>query len=318
MSLLITGACGSLGRAILRHALAAGVERIVAYDQDELGTYLTRERLGHPPAVRWLIGDVTDRDRLERACHGVGAVIHCAARKWVATGVYNVDELVSVNVGGTQAVIEAAAAAHVARVLVITSDKGVEPTNAYGATKFLAECYATSANAWTFPAGTAVASLRLGNLLWSRGSVAHRWRAAAAAGKPLPLTAPGMTRYGIRLSAAADLACHLTDVLQGGEVLVPALAAYALEDLAEALAPGSVCVATGNRGPGEKRHEVLLSETEQARAVWAASIPAAVLEPEDPTWTRPAWTGPPVPDTGWDSGTAPRLEDWAFDEMDDE
>lgn len=318
MSVLITGACGSLGRALLRHALAAGVDRLVAYDQDELGTYLTRERLGQPPAVRWLVGDVCDRERLERAMWGVEAVIHCAARKWVASGVANIDEVIRVNVTGTQAVLDAARRAHVARVLVITSDKAVHPTTSYGATKLLAEQMAVQANGWSFPQGTASAALRLGNLLWSRGSVAHRWRQAAAAGKPLQLTASGMTRYGIRLSAAADLAWHCVEVLQGGEIFVPALAAYRLEELAAAIAPAEDWVLTGNRGPGEKRHELLLSDGEQARAVWVPSIPAAVLEPEAPTWTRPGWTGEPVPDTGWDSGTAEPMTDWAFDELDDE
>lgn len=324
MSLLVTGATGSLGRAIVQRALATGEPRIVAYDQDEFGHFMLQERTGAPPALRLLTGDVRDPAKLARCLNGVTRVIHCAARKWVATAVYNVDELVDTNVGGTRSVIEAAALAGVPRVLVITSDKGVAPTNAYGATKFLAECYAVSANAWTYPAGTRVAALRLGNLLWSRGSVAHRWRQAHAHGKPIALTAEGMTRYGIRLSAAAALALEVADVLRGGEVFVPDLPAYALERLADAVAPDAEIVLTGDRGPGEKRHETMLSFRESLRAVpiglqhWARMV---VLEPERPSWTRLPWADEGTwlpPRMEWRSDCARELDDLALDEMDDE
>lgn len=314
MNLGLTGAVGCLGRAILDAALAAGVDRIVAYDQHEQGVYQTRARLGEPPAVRWIIGDVTDQARLERALWGVDTVIHAAARKWVASGVANIDELTRVNVGGTMAVIEAARRAAVTTVLVITSDKGVEPTTSYGATKLLAEQYAVQANAWTYPQGTAVAALRFGNLLWPPGSVAHVWRAQAAAGKPLPLTRPGMTRFGIRRSDAARLSLRCAGELRGGEIFVPALRAYRLEDLAAAVAPGAEVSVTGDRGPGEKAHETLLSAREVARAQWLGWT--AVLEPEAPTWTRDPWRGPAVPAEGWTSDTAARLDDLALEEMD--
>jgi UDP-N-acetylglucosamine 4,6-dehydratase len=319
MSLLVTGAVGSLGRAILRAALVQGVDRLVAYDQDEFGGFMLREAFGDPPALRLIVGDVRDPEKLARAMHGVEQVIHCAARKWVATSVYNTDELVSVNFDGTRAVLEAARQAHVPQVLVVTSDKGVEPTNVYGASKFLAEQYTTYANSWLVPVGTRAACVRYGNLLWSRGSVAHRWKVAHDQRKPIRLTAHGMTRFGIRLSVAADLAIWAVRHLRGGEVFVPALRAYSLEDLARTIAPGTEFVVTGERGPGEKAHEVLLSEREAAQSVrlnWAGGPPLAILEPRHTSWSRQPWIGdacgPMV------SSHAPPLEDLALDEMDGE
>lgn len=322
MSLLVTGGAGSLGRAILKAALAAGEDRPVSYDQDEYGGFMLSDRLSE--SIRIINGDVRDPIRLSRAMAGCRAVIHCAAKKWVQTGVYNVDELVDVNVNGTQAVIEAAHAAGVPSVLVITSDKGVEPTNAYGATKFLAECYTTQANAWTYPQGTRAACLRLGNLLWSRGSVAHRWRAALALGKPLLLTRPGMSRFGIPLTVAAALALELTEVLRGGEVFVPDLPAYTLDRLAVALDESAETVLTGDRGPGEKLAETLVSGREAGRLVpisLAAWPRVGVLEPESPSWTRPPWAneGTWTPPAGaWVSDTAVPMADLALDELDDE
>ena len=330
-SLLITGGTGSWGRALIRHLLAGDAyERIVVFSRGEFAQEMMQDQLGPQPRLRYMLGDVRDPARLRRALLGVTDVVHTAALKYVAAGVYNVDEMFKTNIQGTAHVVDEAAAAGVARVLVIASDKGVHPVNAYGVSKQAAEHYAVQANAYTFPRGTRVSVLRAGNALWSRGSVAHRF--AAHTGRwtpadPYRLTDRRMTRFGIRLSATSSLIARLLGVLRGGEVFVPRLPSFRVEDVAAAAwrhahgsewmgvlrAPGArkpavmprgytreaLATVVGLRGGGEKIHESLLAPEESPHAVWVEGLGCYVVEPPARSWDRPAWEGEPVPE-GWE------------------
>lgn len=256
--------------------------------------------------LRLFIGDVRDGPRLADAMHGCDAVIHTAALKYVSGAVLNPGELVKTNVIGTINVIQAAAECGVPKVVVITSDKGAGAVNMYGATKFLAESYAVAQNAVTFPQGTRVACVRFGNLLWSRGSVAHRFRGAIQAGRIPEITHLGMTRFGIGLPDAADVIGRVLNVMRGGEVFVPDLWAFTIVGLAEVAwqqwAPtdslgtsaSEAFLTKGLRRGGERLYEILLTPEEASRAVCVdvlGLLPVYVIEPHMRSWDRPAWEG---------------------------
>jgi UDP-N-acetylglucosamine 4,6-dehydratase len=289
---------------VVGRLLAGGeYERIVVYSRGEFGQAMMQERLGVQPRLRYMIGDVRDGERLRRALVGVQEVVHGAALKYVAAGVYNVDEIYKTNVLGTMQVIEAAADRGVGRVLVIASDKGVHAANVYGASKFAAEQYAVQANAFTFPQGTRVAVLRSGNALWSRGSVAHRFKAARP---PYRITDRRMTRFGITLTAAAELIERLLGVMRGGEIFVPRLPSFRVEDVANAVhhrgfraADKTPLEVVGLRPGGEKLHESLLAPEESLHTMWVEALGCYVVEPPGRSWDRPAWEGEPVPE-GWE------------------
>ena len=288
MRLAITGGTGSLGNALI-HALAEDpdIERLVSVSRDEVKAGELAERHAGLSALRCILADVRDRERLEQAFQGCDAVIHAAALKRVEQSTYSPSELIKTNVLGTMNVIAAATAVGVGKVLVVSSDKAVEPVNLYGMTKAVAEGYAVQANSYTYPRGTRVACVRYGNVLGSRGSVVHVWRAQLRCGASMTITDLGMTRFILTLSEAAQFCLTALQDMEGGEVFVPQLPAVALCDLAVAVAnqwmddqaddvirggakavfrngrPRHVIM--GLRVGGEKRHEALLSREEPTR-----------------------------------------------------
>jgi len=306
-SLLVTGGTGSLGRALLRAALDAGWERVVCLSTDEFKQAMMQlDPQFHDARMRLFLGNVRDYSRLLDAFHGVDAVIHTAALKWVGSGVYNTHEIKATNVDGTMNVIRAAAACGVRKVLVITSDKGCHPANFYGKSKAMAEELAISSNTYTYPRGLAVGCARFGNLLWSRGSVAHRFKAhfTSEAGG-YRITDRRMTRFGIPLPDAAQFVLHSLNTLRGGEIFVPKLPSFRVEDVAHAAfqrhfrrnetTPLSI---TGKRLGGEKLHEILITPEESLHTLWQKDAGCYIVEPEIRTWDRLSWEGDPVQE-GW-------------------
>src|SRR3989304_7541550 len=134
------------------------------------------------PQLRCQLGDVRDAERMEELFRGCDVVVHAAALKRVGHSVYSPGEVLKTNVLGTMAVVRAATEVGVGRVVVVSSDKAVEPTNLYGVSKAAAETYAVQANSYSLPRGTRVSCVRYGNVLGSRGAVPHVWRAPRARG----------------------------------------------------------------------------------------------------------------------------------------
>ena len=297
-SLLITGGTGSLGRALIRRVLAEDrYERVIVFSRDEFKQFAMQETI-QDPRVRYFLGDIRSPARLRVALYGVTDVIHAAALKWVAAGGYNPTEVVQTNVLGTQHVVTTAIEMGVRRVVVVSSDKAVHPANIYGKSKAMAEEIAVSLNAYGFPRGTRIACVRYGNVLWSRGSVAYRFKAQAP---PYRLTDRRMTRFGMRMSEAVTFVLAALPNLRGGEIFVPRLPSFRVEDVAHAVyhvgrraSDKTPLEITGKRAGGEKVHEMLLSEEESLHAVAIGG--GWVIEPEIRSWERPAWEGEPVPD----------------------
>jgi UDP-N-acetylglucosamine 4,6-dehydratase len=282
----ITGGTGTFGRAMVRTLLARGAERVVVLSRDEVKQGDLATALGHPSALRCLLGDVRDRGRLVQAFWGCEVVIHAAALKRVDQVAYDPAEALATNVLGTQHVCEAAVAAGVRQVVVLSSDKAVAPTTYYGATKMLAESLAVAYNAYSVPRGTAIACTRYGNVAGSRGSVLEVWRRALRTGAPIRLTDPTMTRFWMTLHEAVDLVLRTLRFMRGGEIVVPELPAFRLGDLAAAVAgPEYPVQCVGLRPGGEKWHEELLTAEEVRRTVARVAEVVYVVQPSHRSWS---------------------------------
>jgi len=196
---------------------------------------VARGMLQNHPALRWFIGDVRDQERLKRAMDGCDLVVHAAALKRVEVAEYNPIEVVKTNVYGAVNVIEAATDAGVKKVVALSTDKAVQPVNAYGASKLMAERLFIAANASRGKNGPIFACTRYGNVAGSTGSVIPVWNYCKESGARATVTDPECTRYWMTIEEAVDLVLETCHSMKGGEVNVPTLPAYRLGDLAEAM-----------------------------------------------------------------------------------
>jgi len=293
-SILITGGTGSLGKALVNTLLnKTNCARIAIYSRDELKQAQFKESIGENSRLRWFIGDIRDRDRLQRALHGVEYVVHAAALKQVDTGEYNPMEFIKTNVLGSQNVIEAAIDAGVKKVIALSTDKASSPINLYGATKLTADKLFVAANNYSISYGTSFSVVRYGNVMGSRGSVIPFFQKLAREGNPLPLTDIRMTRFWISIQQAVEFVMDSFNLMSGGELYVPRIPSMKLIDLAEAISPGTKITEIGMR-PGEKLHEEMISADDSRRtllldnryvvmpvvAEWGFVQPSGLLMPE--------------------------------------
>ena len=268
-NLLVTGGSGFFGRAFVRRALDLGASRVCIYSRGEFQQAQMREAFNDDPRLRFFIGDVRDKERLQRAMDGVETVIHAAALKRVEVGEYNPDELMKTNILGAQNVIEAARAAHVKYVVALSSDKAAAPANAYGTSKLMSEKLFLAANNNRGANGPKFSVTRYGNVAGSTGSVIPVWRRLLNEGNTLlPGTDPEATRFWMTVDEAVDLVLYAI----GFETLfVPELPAYRLGDLAQVMCETNPPASSGRfernvewKGmrQGEKLHEAMISEDE--------------------------------------------------------
>jgi FlaA1/EpsC-like NDP-sugar epimerase len=275
-SVLVTGAAGTVGRDLVESILGQRPSVLRALDSHEHGLFLLQQSLGERTEIRWLLGDVRDKDRMLRAMEGVDVVFHTAALKHVAIGEYNPFEIVRTNLIGLQNVIEAALANDVERVIFTSSDKAVNPTNAMGASKLMGERLVAAAHGMRGNRRTRFASVRFGNVLGSNGSVACIFHDQIRRGGPVTLTDRRMTRFVMGRDDSVRLVLRAADLANGGELFVLKMPALRIEQLAEVmihrLAPvyghrveAVKTVQIGSK-PGEKLYEELLAEAEVPRS----------------------------------------------------
>ena len=263
-SILITGGTGSFGRKFVETILAhhPGVKRLVVYSRDELKQYdmslqFPVERF---PQMRYFIGDVRDRNRLEQAMEGIDVVIHAAALKQVPAAEYNPFECIKTNVLGAQNVIEACLSTGVKRVVALSTDKAAAPINMYGASKLCSDKLFVAANNMKGSRDIRLSVVRYGNVMGSRGSVIPFFLSRISSGI-LPVTDERMTRFNISLEDGVRLVLSTLDRMWGGEIFVPKLPSYRILDVARALGPNCRHEFVGIR-PGEKLHEEMVTETD--------------------------------------------------------
>ncbi|MGA8029530.1 MAG: UDP-N-acetylglucosamine 4,6-dehydratase (inverting) [Bryobacteraceae bacterium] len=280
-NILITGGTGSFGQKCAEILMREySPERLIIFSRDELKQHEMRERGFNQPQLRFFIGDVRDVDRLRRAMVGVDVVIHAAALKQVPACEYNPIEAIQTNVNGGKNVIEAALDNRVHRVLALSTDKAVNPVNLYGATKLVAEKLFVQANAYRGGDPIRFACVRYGNVVGSRGSVVPLFREQRRKGQ-ITVTDPRMTRFWLTLEQGVHFVLKSIEKMHGGEVFVPKIPSMRILDLAKALAPDCGVREIGIR-PGEKLHEVLLSEDEARHSLELED--SFVITPVHPWW----------------------------------
>lgn len=264
-SILITGGTGSFGTAFVRRIITTfEPRRLVVFSRDEQKQHALEQELKHP-ALRFFVGDVRDRDRLELAMRNIDIVVHAAAMKIIPTCERDPYECIRTNVFGAENVARAALRMGVERVIALSTDKAAAPLNLYGASKLAAEKLFVAANG--IAAGmTKYSVVRYGNVVGSRGSVIPLFKKLASEGKPLPITDPAMTRFWITLPDAVDFVLCALEDMDGGEIFVPRLPSMKVWDLATAIGPKLPKPIIGMRG-GEKLHETLLTRDEARNAM---------------------------------------------------
>ena len=225
----------------------------------------TRICRGPGSSIRYFIGDVRDRERLNRALRGVDIVVHAAALKQVPACEYNPFEAILTNVMGAKNIIDAAIDQGVGKVMALSTDKAVNPINLYGATKLCAEKLFIDGNSYAGDTGTKFSVTRYGNVVGSRGSVIPVFLDQRKTGE-ITVTDPRMTRFWITLDQGARFVIDSIGDMAGGEIFVPKIPSMNIMDLAKATAPDCSARQIGIR-PGEKIHEVLISQDESLHTV---------------------------------------------------
>ncbi len=280
---LITGGTGSFGTKFVDIMLREfGPRKLIVFSRDELKQHNMRSLGYDQPNLRYFIGDVRDRDRLLRAMHGVDVVVHAAALKQVPACEYNPMEAIKTNIVGTSNVVEAALDAGVRKVMALSTDKAVNPINLYGATKLAAEKLTVQSNAYAAGSATRYSCVRYGNVVGSRGSVVPVFLQQRDTGR-LTITDKRMTRFWLSLEQGVRFVIDCFERMQGGEVFVPKIPSMKVLDLATAIAPSAKIDEIGIR-PGEKVHEVLISEDEARNTVESERM--YIVKPPETLWER--------------------------------
>ncbi len=268
-AIMITGGTGSFGRKFVEMALAKypGLRRLVIFSRDELKQFEMNQRFSTSryPQMRYFVGDVRDKERLYRAMEGIDIVIHAAALKQVPACEYNPFEAVKTNILGAQNVIDSALERGVKKVVALSTDKAAAPINLYGATKLCSDKLFVSANSIKGKRDIKFSVVRYGNVMGSRGSVIPFFISKRAEGV-IPITDERMTRFNISLGEGVNLVFYALTHMWGGEIFVPKIPSYRIDDLAEAIAPGCKRQVIGIR-PGEKIHEEMITETDAIQTV---------------------------------------------------
>lgn len=261
-TILITGGTGSFGKKFIRMTLARfSPKKLIVLSRDEMKQWDMQKEfapLDKKGVLRYFIGDVRDRDRLNLAFQEVDYVIHAAATKIVPTAEYNPFEAIKTNVLGAMNVIEASIGQKVKRVVALSTDKACNPINLYGATKLCSDKLFVAANAYTGAHDIRFAVVRYGNVMGSRGSVIPFFIKKAEAGE-IPITDKRMTRFMITLEQAVELVWHALRDCVGGEIYVPKIPSMKVIDIGKAISPTAKHKIIGIR-PGEKLHEFMIGE----------------------------------------------------------
>jgi len=275
-NILVTGGTGSIGREIVRKVLQYKPNVMRVFNNDEAELFNLEQELADYPHVRFLVGDVRDKERLQRAVEGIDFVFHAAALKHVPLCEYNPFEAVKTNVLGTQNLIETAMEEEVEKLITISTDKAVNPVNVMGATKLLAERLTISANHYKGARKTAFSCVRFGNVLDSRGSVVPLFREQIKRRGPVTITDPDMTRFVMSIPRAVDLVLKAAEIARGGEIFIFKMRALHIRDLAEVMieelaphygyAPESIRIEISGKRAGEKIYEELLTADEAMNA----------------------------------------------------
>jgi len=264
---LITGGTGSLGNKIVREIIKHSPKKVIILSRDEDKQYNMANEIPSP-LIQFELGDIRDEKRMKEVTKNVDIIVHAAALKHVPPSEKEPMEFIKTNVLGSRNIIEAAIYNEVPIVIGVGTDKAVKPINVYGMTKSLQEKMMIAANKKN---KTKFICVRYGNVIGSRGSVIPFFKKKILNNEPLCITNPHMTRFLLKLEEAINLIFHAIDKGNGGEIFVKKMPACTMDDLSKAMIKalsGNLNYPTQVVGfrPGEKIHEILVSEDEMRRA----------------------------------------------------
>ncbi|SDA65626.1 UDP-N-acetylglucosamine 4,6-dehydratase (inverting) [Lachnospiraceae bacterium G11] len=260
--ILITGGTGSFGKAFTRYVLNNyDPNKIIIYSRDEFKQWvMSNEFKDHADKLRFFIGDVRDKERMQRAFEGVDYVVHAAAMKQVPACEYNPNEAIKTNINGAQNVIDCALnSGSVKKVVALSTDKAVNPVNLYGGTKLVSDKLFIAANAYVGTKDINFSIVRYGNVAGSRGSIIPFFKSIIDnGGKELPITDYRMTRFWISLEEGVKLVIKALEEAKGGETFISKIPSFKITDLAKAMLPDCEMPEVGIR-EGEKLHEIMVT-----------------------------------------------------------
>ncbi|MDQ0089896.1 FlaA1/EpsC-like NDP-sugar epimerase [Paenibacillus anaericanus] len=273
---LIIGGTGTIGQSLLQFILMDSPAVVRLFSRDEFKQFQLQQEYKEYDNIRYLIGDVRDYNRLERAMQDIDYVFHTAAMKHVTACEYNPFEAVQTNVIGTQNVIQAALACSVAKVVFTSTDKAISPTNTYGASKLMAERLISAAQFQAGSKKTIFSAVRFGNVMGSRGSVIPLFQWQIKEQRRVTVTCKEMTRFMMSLKQATELTSKAMQIAKGGEIFVLKMPVILLADLVKLIIKDSVdklgiiaeeikVEEIGIR-PGERMFEELMTEEEANHA----------------------------------------------------
>ena len=261
--ILVTGGTGSFGNTFIPMTLKTyNPKKIIIYSRDEMKQWDMSRKYLNDSRVKFVIGDVRDKERLSRCLDGVDYVVHAAATKIVPTAEYNPFECVKTNVNGAMNVIEACIDKGIKKVVALSTDKASNPINLYGATKLASDKLFIAANSFSNSHNTCFSVVRYGNVMGSRGSVIPFFISQISKGE-LPITDEKMTRFMITLEDGVKLVWHAFEDMLGGEIYVKKIPSMRIKDIAFAVAPKLGQRIIGIR-PGEKIHEQMIGYEDAA------------------------------------------------------
>ncbi len=265
-NILITGGTGSFGKACVKYILKNyKPNKLVIFSRDELKQFEMAKELENTTnknsCLRFFLGDVRDKDRLDLALKDINYVIHAAALKQVPAAEYNPMEFVKTNIIGAENIIFATINNKVEKVISLSTDKAANPINLYGATKLAADKLFNAAN--NLSRGKPIFStVRYGNVLGSRGSVVPFFKSYRQnKNQSIPITDINMTRFFISVEDSVKFVLNSLSLMKGGEIFVPKIPSVKIVDLAKAIVPGRKHKIIGVR-PGEKTAEILITKDE--------------------------------------------------------
>lgn len=312
-NILITGGTGSFGKKCTEIILKKyQPKRLIIFSRDELKQFEMAQQFPDSkyPCIRYFIGDVRDKERMNRAFRNVDYVIHAAALKQVPAAEYNPFEAVKTNILGAQNVINVAIDQGVKKVIALSTDKAANPINLYGATKLCSDKLFVAGNSYVGHDHSIFSVVRYGNVAGSRGSVIPFFLKCRASGV-IPITDPRMTRFWITLEQGVNFVLSRLETMVGGELFVPKIPSMNIMDLAKVIAPECKTDIIGIR-PGEKLHEVMIPKDDSRRTIEYAD--QYTIQPDFDFWGRRFTNngGNPVPDDfEYNSGTNP----WKLSEI---
>ena len=274
-NIFVTGCAGTIGSELIKQLVNLKPNRIIAIDNNETELFFLMEQYKDYDNINFFICDIRDKEKLKFIMSGCDFVFHGAALKHVILGEYNPSDIVKTNLIGLQNVIEAAIETKMKKVLFMSSDKAVNPTNAMGASKLMGEKLITAANNFQNYGGTVFCSVRFGNVIGSRGSVVPIFLNQLKNNLNLTITDSNMTRFLMTKEEAVNLILNSMIIAQGAEIFILKMNAVKIIDLAEALIEGLATIFNRNNAgmtfiggkPGEKLFEELLSEEEAGHSI---------------------------------------------------